>query len=312
MHHCFKSIIGQTKTKTRLSFHLAAFKEGASLPFYLFIGAKGCGKNQIAKSLAKGIKECDHDYAAHLINCATIKNLASFKQHVYDTYIEGRKTILLFDECHNLPDIVQQVLLSAFDVSKEVERRVFTEDGEMVFNTRNNLFILMTSEPDKLFGPLKDRLEPIAMAPYTSDELAQVVILQNKKIKVAPEILPDISSHLRGNPRSAVKLSQSIEKYCLINKSEIFGEKEWQAFKQIEGLCPHGLDGVEIQILRTLKDRGECSLNDLRAVTGLSRSALMNNHEVFLMHKGFLCVKQKRQLTQKGREVLKQIDELGI
>jgi Holliday junction resolvasome RuvABC ATP-dependent DNA helicase subunit len=139
-----------------------------------------------------------------------------------------------------------------------------------------------------------------------------VVILQNKKIKVAPEILPDISSHLRGNPRSAVKLSGAIEKYCLINNSETFGEKEWAAFKKIEGLYPHGLDSVEVQVLKILKERGECSLNDLRAVTGLSKSALMNNHEVFLMHKGFLCVRGKRQITRKGQEVLKQIDELGI
>lgn len=309
-HPCFQFTTGQLKAKQKLSFHLDAFKMGASLPFYLFVGAKGFGKNQVAKALAKGVKDINKDFSAHLINCATIKNIKAFKEQIYDQKIDGRHTCLLLDECHNLPDIVQQLFLSAVDVSNDVERVIHTDDGDMRINTRQHVFIFMTSEPDALFAPLKDRLETIVMAPYTQDELAQIVLFANKKVKVSDEIIHDIADHLRGNPRSAVKMAHAIEKFCLINGSENFGRAEWENFKIINDISPHALDAVEIEILRVLAARGDCSLNDLRAATGLSRNALMNNHEVFLMHKNFMRVDQKRKITEKGRNVLLMVDRL--
>lgn len=39
MRNCFLSTVGQSKAKQKLSFHLDAFQMGASLPFYLFVGA---------------------------------------------------------------------------------------------------------------------------------------------------------------------------------------------------------------------------------------------------------------------------------
>jgi len=308
MHNCFSSTIGQTKAKTRLSFHLEAFEKGASLPFYLFVGAKGFGKNQVAKALAQGIKSIDNEFSKFMVNCATIKNIKSFKEQIYDTKIKDKKTVLLLDESHNLPDIVQQLFLSAVDVSSERKRVIHTEDGDMEIDTRKNVFIFMTSEPDQLFAPMRDRLEQIVMAPYTQEELAQVVIFQNKKVKICETIVSDIGDHLRGNPRSAVKMAQAIEKFCLVKSKECFDANDWEAFKAVEGINPHALDSAEIEILRTLNSRGECSLNDLRAVTGLSRNALMNNHEIFLMHKGFMRVNQKRQITEKGRGVLKLVN----
>ena len=68
----FNGLIGQTKAKRKLSFHLDNFDATKILPHMMFIAPKGCGKTFMAELLCKLL---DKPYIP--INCSTIKNIGS-------------------------------------------------------------------------------------------------------------------------------------------------------------------------------------------------------------------------------------------
>lgn len=311
MNEPFKTLIGQSSLKAKLKFHLESFKQGAPLPHFLFTGGRGNGKSQFAKQLAVEIKKIDSEFEGHLINCATIKNVNSFYEQIYQPKIEGRKTVLLMDESHNLPDIIQQLLLTTIEVDDKIERVIPTDSGDMRINTLQHIFMFMSSEPDKIFSPLRDRMEILALAGYKPEDLGEILVKSCKEISFAAGTVEVICESLRGNPRDAIKAANGIKKYCLINKSTRFTASDWQKYCAMNDVKPYGLNSGEIQILRVLAQNGHCSLNDLRGATGISRTAIMNDLEPFLLYKHFIKIDGKRIITTKGRQAWVELERFA-
>ncbi len=311
MNEPFKNLTGQTALKSKLKFNLDSFKRGAPLPHFLFTGGKGNGKSQFAKQLAVEIKKVNPSFEGHLINCATIKNVNSFFEQVYEPKINGRHAILLLDEAHNLPDIIQNLLLTTIEVDDKIERVIPTDSGDMRINTLKHIFMFMSSEPDKIFAPLRDRMEIVSLAGYRQEDLGEILVKNCKGINFADGTVQVICESLRGNPRDAIKASNGIKKYCLINRSTRFAASDWQKYCSMNDVKPFGLNAGEIQILRVLAQNGHCSLNDLRGATGISRTAIMNDLEPFLLYKHFMKIDGKRVITTKGKEAWKTVEATG-
>lgn len=72
----------------------------------------------------------------------------------------------------------------------------------------------------------------------------------------------------------------------------------------ILGVLPHGLNRIEWQMLNILKKEGQCTLSMLAAKTGLSRSSLQREHELFLLKKGFIAIDGLRKITLNGCRVI--------
>lgn len=305
----FQNLLGQERLKQKLIFGLESFKNGGLLPHYLFVGARGCGKTFFAKELARSIHVHDKGFQAHLINCATLKSVKSFYEQIYEQKIVNRKCILLFDEAHNLPDILQQLFLTTIEVDDKVERVIPTESGDMTINMRNHIFMFMSSEPDRLFAPLKDRMEIVSLAAYKIDELSEIVARHAKDVKFDDGVLAAIAESLRGHPRDAVKTAKGIVNYCIIQNRQSFSSGDWAKFTYLNNVKPYGLNDGEIQILRVLAQNGECSLNDLRGATGISRTAIMNDLEPYLLYRHFIRIDGKRKITNKGREAWKFVEQ---
>jgi len=297
----FHNLTGQSALKSKLRFNLDSFKKGAPLPHFLFTGGRGNGKSQFAKQLAVEIKKTDSRFEGHLINCATIKNVGSFYEQIYTPKIEGKHCVLLLDESHNLPDIIQQLLLTTIEVDDKIERIIPTDSGDMRINTLQHIFMFMSSEPDRIFSPLRDRMEIVALSSYKPAELGEILVKQCKEIKFHDGTVAAICDSLRGNPRDAIKASQGIKKYCLINRTTKFSEKDWLEYCKMNDVKPFGLNAGEIQVLRVLAQNGACSLNDLRGATSISRTAIMNDLEPYLLSKHFIKIDGKRHITAKGK-----------
>jgi Holliday junction resolvasome RuvABC ATP-dependent DNA helicase subunit len=304
----FHNLIGQESLKAKLRFNLDSFKQGAPLPHFLFTGGRGGGKSQFAKQMAVEIKKVNPRFEGHLINCATIKNVNSFYEQIYQPKIEGKYCILLLDESHNLPDIIQQLLLTTIEVDDKIERVIPTDSGDMRINTMENIFMFMSSEPDKLFSPLKDRMEVVALSSYKPAELGEILVKQCKEIRFHDGTVEVICDSLRGNPRDAIKASQGIKKYCLINRTTKFSAANWNEYCLMNDVKPYGLKAGEIEVLRVLAQNGACSLNDLRGATSISRTAIMNDLEPYLLSKHFIKIDGKRHITPKGREAWKHVE----
>ena len=73
-----------------------------------------------------------------------------------------------------------------------------------------------------------------------------------------------------------------------------------------------GLTNTEIQILEILKDRGPSTLQTIAAVTGMSRTAIQRDAELYLLQRGLMKINGTREISKAGMEVLSEVTAKGF
>ena len=284
----FPDLVGQENVKKKLSFYLDAFHKTSSCPFLNLIGAKGLGKTEFAKAFAKNLYNQDGDKRAFLeLNCSTIKNNEQFFEQIFLPLIAD----------------LTMAFLTIFN-SEKGNRKSFTwNEMEFEFNFKQQTFIFATTESDKIFPPLKDRLTTVDFEPYSQEELAKIIKLCTPDVTYINNSLEKISSTVRNNARSAVKRSQEILLYCGAKGKNFFGLSEFADLCDQVGILPHGISFTEKQILEVLNNCGSATLTGLAAKIGLSKTALQRDHELYLLNKNFMEIDGKRKITAQGMKV---------
>lgn len=299
----FPEILGQKSLKAKLDFGLQTFAAKEVLPFYLFAGAKGLGKSMVAKAFGRAIYKKDKEYKWIEINCAKFKKAADlFDSPEFQNEIVGQKRVVFADETHNLPFDIVNSFLTIFATDGGPQRTI--PHNGLTIDLRDQIFLFGTSEPDKIFAPLRDRFEVVTIAKYSNADLKNILINRFPDITINSDLAEEIVIHTKGTPRSVVEMAKKVNRYCSIKKTKEFSAADWKALLKMDDIKIHGLDSVELNILKILAERGPCSLNELRAVTGLSRMALINNHEINLLKTNFMKINQKREITTFGRKIL--------
>lgn len=297
----FAELFGQDRVKRRLSFYLDAFKKTSTCPFLLMVGAKGLGKTEFARQFASHLKNRDGGYRPFLeLNCSTIRNLEQFFDQIYIPLIMESEITVLFDEAHELPKDVTNAFLTIFNTEKDDYVNFRWQDGEHPFDFKKQTFLFATTEPDKLFAPLKDRLTTIAFEDYNTDALAQILNVQLEEISFDEKALHELALTTRGNARDCVKLAKEVYKYCQVKNKTIFTEKDFADFCFVTGINPLGVNDIERKVLTILRREGQASLQELSAKTGLSRTALQRDVELHLMKLNFIKIDGKRHITRAG------------
>ena len=302
----FPDLVGQDSVKKKLSFYLDAFHKTSQSPFLLMAGAKGLGKTEFAKAFAKNLYNQDGEKRAFLeLNCSTIKNNEQFFEQIFLPIIADNEVTILFDECHALPQDLTMAFLTIFNT--EANSRKTFEWNEMTFefNFRQQTFIFATTETDKIFPPLKDRLTNVDFEAYNEEELAEIVKLCAPEVNFTDECLTEVASTIRGNARSAVKRAKEISLYCGANESNHFDMDNFRDLCDSVGILPYGISNTEKQILQILKDVGSATLTGLSAKLGLSKTALQRDHELYLINKSLVEIDGKRKITGRGLELCK-------
>ena len=297
----FPDLVGQENVKKKLSFYLDAFEKTGVCPFLNLIGAKGLGKTEFAKAFAKNLYNGDGDRRSFLeLNCSTIKNNEQFFEQIFLPVIADNEITVLFDECHALPVDLTMAFLTVFNSEKSHRKTFEFNEMSFEFNFKRQTFIFATTESDKIFPPLKDRLTTVDFEPYTQSELAQIVKLCTPDILYINNTLNDVASTVRNNARSAVKRSKEITLYCGAKDTKIFGKVQFADLCDQVGILPHGLTYTEKQILDVLNNCGSATLTGLAAKIGLSKSALQRDHELYLLNKNLMEIDGKRKITSRG------------
>lgn len=299
----FQELIGQNHIKSSLGFYAAGAKAGAAVPPILFTGARGLGKTEFAREFGKSLKKPILE-----INCSTIRSVTSFMEQIFMPVVMGNEVVLIFDECHALPKDLQNAFLTIFNVEKQTKKHFEWQGSSMEFDFLKQAYLFATTEPDKIFTPLKDRFEEIDFRAYTGLELGQILTQRIQHVKFADGVIDEITDTLRGNARSAVKRSKQIEIYCEQKNKSTFDLKDWESLCNTLGIEAGGLSNAEIQVLQILKERGGCTLNMLSAATGISRTALQRSVEMFLLQKGYMKVEGVRKITGMGLKVLEEVN----
>jgi len=308
MNNYFSHLIGQENVKKKLNFYLKAYNATSTCPFLNLVGAKGLGKTLFAKEFAKNLKNKDGAKRPFLeLNCSTIKNNEQFFEQIFIPLIMNNEITILFDEAHALPKDLTMAFLTIFNTEKTNTKDFTYEDQTFTFDFSKQTFIFATTESDKLFPPLKDRLTTVDFEQYSSDNLGEIVKLNCDGINFSDEALKLLSSTVRGNARNAVMRSKEITLYCESENQNTFKLQDFNNLVDLLGILPEGITCTEKQILQILADRGSCKLQTLSAVTGLSPTALRRDHEVYLLRRNFIQIDGERKITKNGRNLVKNI-----
>lgn len=301
----FPELIGQHAVKKKLGFYLEAFNKTDMCPFLNLIGAKGLGKTEFAKAFARNLRNKDGDKRSFLeLNCSTIKNNEQFFEQIFMPIVADNEITILFDECHALPLDLTMAFLTIFNTEKNSRKSFEWNEATFEFNFKKQTFIFATTESDKMFPPLKDRLTTIDFEPYSSEELGEIIRISAPDVIFADGVIEKIAPTVRNNARSAVKRAKEINLYCGAKEKVYFDELDFNDLADHVGILPLGISYTEKQILSTLRN-GACTLTGLSAKLGLSKTAVQRDHELYLLNKDLIEIDGKRKITSEGLEICK-------
>jgi Holliday junction resolvasome RuvABC ATP-dependent DNA helicase subunit len=301
----FAELVGQEEVKRKLNFYLESYNKTSTIPFLNFIGAKGLGKTKFVHEFGRGLLDTNKVKKPMLeINSSSIDSARQFFTQVFQPHVQDKEVVLFFDEAHCLPKDLSYALLSIFNTdNKKVKEYTAGEDVYTFDFTKQN-FIFATSESDKIFAPLRDRLTTIEFADYSNDDLKKIFSLNVANVEFEDEALSLLSETSRGNARSCILRSKEVQTYCANYSVNKFTVDDARKLFYILGILPHGLNRIEWQILNILRSQGQCSLSMLAAKTGLSRTSIQRDHELYLIRKGFINIDILRGITSHGCKVL--------
>lgn len=302
----FSKIIGQKSIVQRLIFSLEARESGRVCPHFLFSGFFGGGKTALMREFAKSIVGEDGKPQKYFeINCSSIKSADHFFEQVWMPKCFDRNVTLGLEEFHAIPKNLANIFLTMLNTEKSHIRKVAVGDSEIEVDFSRQIILAGTTEIDKIGKPLRSRFDVLGLESYKNEDLTKIIKLNSSNIKYDKGVLENIADSIKGTPRSAVSMANKICDYCSIKKKETFDEADFKKLSAMADIKKFGLDNTEVAILNLLNERHEASLNEICATLGLSRGAVMGDHEHQLLKKALIKIDGKRIITAKGKEIAK-------
>lgn len=301
----YSEIVGQEKTKAKLNFLLEGFEQTKIMPHLLFVAPRGCGKTMIAQETAKIMNRNKNI----IVNCSTIKNVKSFLNQIMLPFVYDKDTTIIFDEASELPRDVTMALLTILNPNTNNQNEFTFEDGTYNFRFNQNSFIFCTTEAQKIFHALADRLYRIDMEDYSYISLGKIIQnnLKSKSQFIELDVIDEVASVCRGNARQAQSMANQISSYLMSKKFNKLTSGGWSEIKGKLSIYPLGLSEIELNIIKILKEHGEVRLTNLSAKTNLTKDMLQKNVEMYLMRNNLIEVRPTgRALTKKGHEYHKE------
>jgi Holliday junction resolvasome RuvABC ATP-dependent DNA helicase subunit len=171
---------------------------------------------------------------------------------------------------------------------------------EIIIDFKKVSFLFATTERDKIFSPLLDRLSIITFDDYTYNEVAEIIQV-NSGIKVCNTVLNELASYCRGNARSAQRMGRHITKYAEVMESKKFGIVDIASLVDTLSLFPLGLNQQEFNILKVVSENKVkgIALGNLCSKTGFDARPQQSMEKYLLKH-GLIEIEGRRKITAKG------------
>jgi Holliday junction resolvasome RuvABC ATP-dependent DNA helicase subunit len=301
----YSEIVGQDKVKKKLNFLLDGYSKTKILPHLLFVAPRGCGKTLIAQETANIMNR----ERSIIVNCSTIKNVKSFFNQIMLPYVYDKDTTIIFDEASELPRDVTMALLTILNPNQNNSNDFTFDDGTYTFRFNKNSFIFCTTEAQKIFHALLDRLYRVDLEDYSYIDLGRIISknLEIKNQKIKEDILNEVASVCRGNARQAQSMANQVSSYLASKNSKELDKTGWLEIKDRLSIYPLGLTEIELNVIKLLKEYGELRLTNLSAKTNLTKDMLQKNVELYLMRNHLIEIKPTgRALTKKGHDYHKE------
>ena len=309
----FEGVVGQPRAKRELGFYLENhLKSGSVIPNLLFTGSKGDGKTHLARKFARNLPDVQDpsrkNKAFYAFNGGAILNPTILLEDILSR-VQDQYCTIFIDEAHGLPPKVQTVLLTILETTRTHHTTYTFNDIEYRFDFKKITFIFATTEENKIFHALRDRLVTLSLEPYKEKELAEIIeITVDGSMTFEDDMLEELSRYVRRNARSATRVAEN----ALSFNTPVFQKKHFETIKEKLNLFPHGVTHNEIRALRTLEADGECALGHLASRLAQSPGAVQKEVEPYLISMGYLEIDGKRRITPKGRDFLKFIGQSTV
>ncbi len=302
----FANLIGQENIKSKLRFAIETKEAKRPLPHFLFASPYGYGKTRFIREFAKTITNGGTTGKYVEINSANIKSVTWFVEKVYLPYLQDRDNVtVLLDEAHEIPRSVQAWLLTVLNTEKSHIRRVVYDDSEIEFDFLRTSIHFATTDANKLSKPLKSRMEIMTFATYSQNDLAKIIEINCPDVDFQDNILEELALNIKPHPRAAGELARKVNDFCAIKGRKEFDSADFFNLSRMADIKLHGLDNIEVSVLKLLDERGPMTLTEISACLSIPANALRQDHEHHLLKKGLLRLDGKRHITTKGSEVVK-------
>ncbi|MFQ5505837.1 MAG: Holliday junction branch migration DNA helicase RuvB, partial [Planctomycetota bacterium] len=255
-------------------------------------GPPGLGKTSLARAVAAEMGSRFHAVAAPLLGEAStlVRMLTSL----------GGQDILFLDEIHRLPVRAAEVLYEAMeDGCLSLPLRCGAESRVLHVHLPGFTLIGATTDEELLPAPLRGRFQiRERLEFYRQEELSQLVLRAAGQtgLAMAGEAARLLAAVSRDIPREALLLFRTVhEEAVLLAQDSIDAALVQGVLDRLE-IDEHGLRPFERAYLELLRQEGRpLGLTTLAARLGVSRSAIQQVHEPFLLRRGLV------RLTQHGR-----------
>ena len=232
---------------------------------YLFSGPRGVGKTSLARIIATTLG-CDPVFDITEIDAAShnkVDDIRDLNDSInFIASSPGNKRVFILDEVHMLSNAASNAFLKTLE---EPPAHV--------------IFILATTEPDRVLETIKSRTTHIAFKRISNEEIVETLtrIAKSEKIKIGDEVLKYISNQSEGSLRDAINLFEQThntfgDKANIDDLYSILGKvSNADMFKIIESINVQDTSEV-LNILQSNYNKGLQPLDILNSLTGLFRN----------------------------------------
>ena len=232
---------------------------------YLFSGPRGVGKTSLARIIATTLG-CDPVFDITEIDAAShnkVDDIRDLNDSInFIASSPGNKRVFILDEVHMLSNAASNAFLKTLE---EPPAHV--------------IFILATTEPDRVLETIKSRTTHIAFKRISNNEIVETLtkISKSEKIKISNEVLKYISNQSEGSLRDAINLFEQTyntfgDKANIDDLYSILGKvSNADMLKIIESINNQDTSEV-LNILQSNYNKGLQPLDILSSLTELFRS----------------------------------------
>ena len=306
----FDGVIGQPRAKKTLSFFLDNHRKNkTAFPHILFTGSKGDGKTHLARKVGRNLPDFSDPAKRHkdffIKNGTELKNPRYLLEECLSQFANNQDYATFFvDEAHEMSKQVQTMFLSILEPNAREKTEIEYDDITYTFDFRKVTFMFATTEDDKMFHALMDRLRVLSLEPYEEKELAAIIeLVIDGRVRFEDDMLKKISRYVRRNARKA----DCVAKDILSLGVPVFTKEHFDDLLDKVSLYPYGLTLDEVRALEILEANGELSLGVFASRLGRPPRAMQKGVEPYILALGLMEIDGKRRLTAKGRNYLREL-----
>lgn len=192
-------VIGQEAAVKRLEGIIASKRYPSTM---MFTGPSSAGKTTLARAFSAGVlgvKNIKHHPDFHELNGAAEGNIDNIRNVMRMARLrprQGPRRIFMIDECHGLTGPSLEAVLKPLE-----EPPPYT------------MFILGTSEPEKLKNSVKNRGSVFALKPYSREDItkyAKRIIKAEGMSYMTDELIATVAENSNGELRTVCQLLEAI------------------------------------------------------------------------------------------------------